>query len=139
MPATDTYRERAATLAGGILKQHARDVDTSGRFPRESVAALGPELLGMCVPAEFGGGGQGLRPFGAVVEALAQSCSSTAMVLFSRARRCSDGTVRAILSRMRSRSSHARSINAMSLPALRPSNGGGWRPSSSTNPATFGA
>jgi len=53
MPASDTYRERAATLAGGILKQHARDVDTSGRFPRESIAALGPELLGMCVPAEF--------------------------------------------------------------------------------------
>src|SRR5204863_521720 len=61
MPATDTYRERAATLAGGILKQHARDVDTSGRFPRESVSALGPELLGMCVPAEFGGDGLGLR------------------------------------------------------------------------------
>ena len=80
MPATDTYRERAATLAGGILKQHARDVDTSGRFPRESVSALGPELLGMCVPAEFGGGGQGLRPFAAVVESLAQGCSSTAMV-----------------------------------------------------------
>jgi len=80
MPASDTYRERAATLAGGILKQHARDVDTSGRFPRESIAALGPELLGMCVPAEFGGGGQGLRPFAAVVDALAQNCSSTAMV-----------------------------------------------------------
>jgi alkylation response protein AidB-like acyl-CoA dehydrogenase len=80
MPAIDTYRERAATLAGGILKQHARDVDTGGRFPRESVAALGPELLGMCVPGEFGGGGQGLRPFAVVVEALAQSCSSTAMV-----------------------------------------------------------
>jgi alkylation response protein AidB-like acyl-CoA dehydrogenase len=80
MPATDTYRERAATLAGGILKQHARDVDTSGRFPRESVSALGPALLGMCLPADFGGGGQGLRPFAAVVEALAQGCSSTAMV-----------------------------------------------------------
>jgi alkylation response protein AidB-like acyl-CoA dehydrogenase len=80
MPATDTYQERAATLAGATLKQHARDVDTSGRFPRESVSALGPELLGMCVPTEFGGGGQGLRPFATVVEALAQGCSSTAMV-----------------------------------------------------------
>ena len=80
MPAVDTSRERAAALAGGILKQHARDVDTDGRFPRESVTALGPELLGMCVPAEFGGGGEGLRQFAAVVESLAQGCSSTAMV-----------------------------------------------------------
>lgn len=80
MVAVDSYQQRAGTLTGGILKQHAREVDTSGRFPRESVSALGPELLGMCVPAEFGGGGQGLRSFAAVVETLAQGCSSTAMV-----------------------------------------------------------
>ena len=80
MSVVDTYQERAGGLAAGILKQHARDVDQSGRFPRESVAALGSDLLGMCVAAEFGGGGQGLRPFAAVAESLAQSCSSTAMV-----------------------------------------------------------
>jgi alkylation response protein AidB-like acyl-CoA dehydrogenase len=80
MPVVDTYRERAGALAAGILKEHARTVDQTGRFPSESVAALGPELLGMCVPAEYGGGGQGLRPFAAVAETLAQSCSSTAMV-----------------------------------------------------------
>jgi alkylation response protein AidB-like acyl-CoA dehydrogenase len=80
MPVVDTYRERAGALAAGILKEHARNVDQTGRFPDESVAALGPELLGMCVPAEYGGGGQGLREFAAVAETLAQSCSSTAMV-----------------------------------------------------------
>ncbi len=80
MPVVDTYRERAGTLAAGILKEHARNVDQTGRFPKESVAALGPELLGMCVPAEYGGGGQGLRAFAAVAEELAQGCSSTAMV-----------------------------------------------------------
>jgi alkylation response protein AidB-like acyl-CoA dehydrogenase len=80
MPVVDTYRERAGALAAGILKEHARNVDQTGSFPSESVAALGAELLGMCVPAEYGGGGQGLRPFAAVAEALAQSCSSTAMV-----------------------------------------------------------
>jgi alkylation response protein AidB-like acyl-CoA dehydrogenase len=80
MIAVDLYQQRAGTLAGSILKQHAREVDTSGRFPRESIAALGSELLGMCVPEEYGGGGQGLRAFAAVSEALAQGCSSTAMV-----------------------------------------------------------
>ena len=80
MPVVDTYRERAGTLAAGILKEHARNVDQTGRFPKESVAALGPELLGMCVPAEYGGGGQGLRAFASAAEALAQGCSSTAMV-----------------------------------------------------------
>jgi len=78
--AVDSYQQRAGTLAGGILKQNAREVDTSGRFPRESVAALGSELLGMCVPEEYGGGGQGLRAFAAVAESLAQGCSSTTMV-----------------------------------------------------------
>jgi alkylation response protein AidB-like acyl-CoA dehydrogenase len=81
MPSTlESFHERAVTLAAGVLKAHARDVDVRGRFPKESVAALGPELLGMCVPAEFGGGGQGLRSFADAAEALAQGCSSTAMV-----------------------------------------------------------
>jgi alkylation response protein AidB-like acyl-CoA dehydrogenase len=80
MYAPDTYQQRASTLAAGILKEHARDVDSNGRFPNESIAALGPELLGMCVPTEFGGGGQGLRAFAAVAEQLAHGCSSTAMV-----------------------------------------------------------
>jgi alkylation response protein AidB-like acyl-CoA dehydrogenase len=80
MSIAETYRERASALAAGVLKDHARDVDTNGRFPNESVVALGPDLLGMCVPAEFGGGGQGLRAFAAVAEQLASGCSSTAMV-----------------------------------------------------------
>jgi alkylation response protein AidB-like acyl-CoA dehydrogenase len=80
MSALDTYQQRASALAAGILKDHARDVDSNGRFPTESVTALGPELLGMCVPTEFGGAGQGLRAFAAVAEQLAGGCSSTAMV-----------------------------------------------------------
>jgi alkylation response protein AidB-like acyl-CoA dehydrogenase len=80
MYTVDSLTERAASLADGILKEHARDVDSNGRFPSESVAALGPELLGMCAPEPLGGGGHGLRAFASVAEALAQGCSSTAMV-----------------------------------------------------------
>jgi alkylation response protein AidB-like acyl-CoA dehydrogenase len=74
------FQERAAALAAGVLREHARDVDRRGRFPSESVAALGPGLLGLTVPREFGGAGEGMPAFCAVAEALAQGCGSTAMV-----------------------------------------------------------
>jgi alkylation response protein AidB-like acyl-CoA dehydrogenase len=75
-----SLRDRARTLAAGPLRQHARDVDVKGRFPEESVAALGGELLGLCVPRELGGSGEGLGSSAAVAEELAQGCSSTAMI-----------------------------------------------------------
>lgn len=72
---------RAAALAAEVLTPHAADVDARGRFPEESIAALGAEgLLGLCVPAELGGKGAGPRTFVAVVEELAQACGSTAMI-----------------------------------------------------------
>jgi alkylation response protein AidB-like acyl-CoA dehydrogenase len=75
-----TLRDRARGLAAGILHEQAREVDAAGRFPKESVAALGADLLGMCVPRQHGGAGEGLGPFAAVAEELAQGCSSTAMI-----------------------------------------------------------
>jgi alkylation response protein AidB-like acyl-CoA dehydrogenase len=75
------YRERAAALAGSVLSAHAAAVDADGRFPEESIRAMVQQnLLGLCVPLEFGGSGQGPRVFAAVVEELANGCSSTAMI-----------------------------------------------------------
>ena len=71
----------AASLARDVASQRAQEVDTSARFPRESLDALGHQgLLGLCVPTELGGKGQGPGTFAAVVEELAQGCASTAMV-----------------------------------------------------------
>jgi alkylation response protein AidB-like acyl-CoA dehydrogenase len=71
----------AARLAAAILAQHADDVDAGGRFPAESVAALRERgLLGLCVPRESGGLGQGRAAFAGVTEQLAQACGSTAMI-----------------------------------------------------------
>jgi alkylation response protein AidB-like acyl-CoA dehydrogenase len=76
-----TWQQRAATLAAGVLRTHAADVDASGRYPEESIAALAKEgFFGICVSPEFGGAGLGPRVFAAVVEELAQECSSTAMI-----------------------------------------------------------
>jgi alkylation response protein AidB-like acyl-CoA dehydrogenase len=56
-------------------------VDAEGRFPAEAVAALGSAgFLGLTVPPQFGGMGKGPRVAAAVLEALAERCSSSAMV-----------------------------------------------------------
>jgi alkylation response protein AidB-like acyl-CoA dehydrogenase len=71
----------ATALADDVVARHAADVDRHGRFPQEGVAALGQAgILGLCVPKELGGLGQGPRAFCAVAEELGRSCASTAMV-----------------------------------------------------------
>jgi alkylation response protein AidB-like acyl-CoA dehydrogenase len=75
------WRDRAEVAARDILAAHAADVDASGRWPAESVAALGQTgLLGMTVPREEGGGGAGPRTFATVMRLLAEQCASTAMI-----------------------------------------------------------
>jgi alkylation response protein AidB-like acyl-CoA dehydrogenase len=75
------FAARAATIANEILAPNATDVDAQGRFPKESIAALAEAgFLGLCVPKDLGGLGQGMRAFAAVTEELARACGSTAMV-----------------------------------------------------------
>jgi len=72
---------KAAALADAQIAPYAEAVDRDGRFPRESIAALASAgFLGLTVPAVFGGMGQGPRTAAAVLDTLAQRCSSTAMV-----------------------------------------------------------
>lgn len=72
--------ERARQVAAEI-EPHAADVDANSRFPQEAVNALGSAgLLGLTVPAEFGGMGQGLRVSAAVLDEIAQKDASAAMV-----------------------------------------------------------
>lgn len=71
----------AAAVADRSLAPKAAEVDRDAAFPRESIAALGAHgLLGLNVPKEHGGLGQGPRTASAVIDALAQRCPSTAMV-----------------------------------------------------------
>src|SRR5215469_7591509 len=80
-PEENDLQSRAAILASRELAEYAADVDVNARFPTESVRALAREgFLGLCVPKEFGGSGQGPRAFAAVAEELAQGCCSTAMI-----------------------------------------------------------
>jgi alkylation response protein AidB-like acyl-CoA dehydrogenase len=81
---TDEQRrhvQQAANLADQFVAPHAARVDSDSAFPRESIAALGRAgFLGLTVPSAFGGSGEGLRTAVAVLDEIAQRCSSTAMV-----------------------------------------------------------
>jgi alkylation response protein AidB-like acyl-CoA dehydrogenase len=84
----------ADAVASQVLARHAGDVDQNGRWPRESIGALAESgLLGLTVPAAFGGAGQGPRTFAAVTRILAQQCASTAMVYVMHV--CATGVIAA--------------------------------------------
>jgi alkylation response protein AidB-like acyl-CoA dehydrogenase len=71
----------AAAVADAKIKPHAPQVDADAAFPRQSIAALGESgLLGLTIPAAYGGLGHGMRTMAATIDTVAQRCSSTAMV-----------------------------------------------------------
>ena len=73
--------EKVRQIAAESIAPFASDVDAQSRFPTEAIEALAKaDLLGLTVPVEYGGLGQGLRVAGAVLDEIAQNCASTAMV-----------------------------------------------------------
>ncbi len=73
--------DRAAEVADGVIARHAADVDAQARFPVEAISALGEAgLLGLTVPMEFGGMGQGFGTTAAVLDRVAQRDASAAMI-----------------------------------------------------------
>lgn len=73
--------QQAKAVADASVAPHAARVDRERAFPIESLAGLGGAgLLGLTVPTEYGGMGQGLRTMAAVLDEVAQRCASTAMV-----------------------------------------------------------
>ena len=82
MPSQESYRDALARVIDEVVAPGAAAVDVCGEFPRSQVTALGAAgLLGLTVPAEYGGGGAGLREAADVVRELGSVCASTAMVV----------------------------------------------------------
>jgi alkylation response protein AidB-like acyl-CoA dehydrogenase len=72
---------QAREIADRAIAPHAAQVDAEESFPHDSFAALGEAgFLGLTVPTEHGGMGQGVRVACAVLDELAQRCPSTAMI-----------------------------------------------------------
>jgi isovaleryl-CoA dehydrogenase len=82
MPSQGSYRDALLRVIDDVVAPRAAAVDASGEFPRAQVDALGAAgLLGLTVPADYGGGGAGLRETADVVRELGAACSSTAMIV----------------------------------------------------------
>lgn len=65
-----------------VVGPQATDVDRSGSYPSDALAALGEAgLLGLVMSSDVGGMGEGMRSAALVVEELARHCASTAMVV----------------------------------------------------------
>lgn len=70
-----------ATMADRDIAPHANRTDREAAFPSESIAALRAHgLLGLTVPAAFGGMGEGVRTTAAILDEMSQRCSSTSMI-----------------------------------------------------------
>jgi alkylation response protein AidB-like acyl-CoA dehydrogenase len=77
----DTAVLKAREIASRVLAPSAGQNDKAGRFSTEAVESLGESgLLGLLLPAEFGGSGLGPRTFAAVTATLAEADASVAMV-----------------------------------------------------------
>lgn len=71
----------AGEIARRVLAPSAAQNDKAGQFSTEAIEALGESgLLGLLLPAEFGGTGLGPRTFAAVTATLAEADASVAMV-----------------------------------------------------------
>jgi len=76
------FHDALARVIEDVVAPGAGNVDASGEFPRKQVDALAQAgLLALTVPAEFGGGGGGLRDAAEVVRELGAVCGSTAMIV----------------------------------------------------------
>lgn len=78
-PRSDLAERVAAVLP--VIRDEASRIDENAMFPARNLAALRDSgLLGLLVPASYGGLGGGLRDMVAVAASLAAECLSTAMI-----------------------------------------------------------
>ena len=79
-PGNRAIREAVREFAQSTVRAHAEDVDRRHRFPQESIAgAAALDLLGMLVPAAYGGANLDHLDFTICVEELALSDGAQSM------------------------------------------------------------
>jgi isovaleryl-CoA dehydrogenase len=82
VPTTQDYLAGLNSVIESTIVPNAAEVDRSGTFPRANIDALAKAgLLGLASSPDVGGRGLGMRAAAEVIERLAGTCASTAMVL----------------------------------------------------------
>src|SRR6188768_1211606 len=78
----DMIRSTARQFAGRVLEPNAVRLDREHRFPRESLAeAAELSLLGINVPAEYGGVEAGAVAYALAITELARACAATTVAV----------------------------------------------------------
>lgn len=85
-PRLDAEAQKWRDIARQATKEHfapiAAEIDSTGRYPWESVEVLRTTgLAGLYVPKEYGGGGASLTALCSVLEEVAYGCASTCGIL----------------------------------------------------------
>jgi isovaleryl-CoA dehydrogenase len=76
------FSDALTRVINDVVAPGAAEVDRTGAFPRRQIEALeAAGILALTVPAELGGGGEGLRAAATVVRELGGVCGSTAMIV----------------------------------------------------------
>lgn len=78
----ENWKSVVDEIVGTVVAEHAPIVDAEARFPEESMRAFAEAgLYGLLTSTEVGGLGKRLREASYTIDAIAQQCGSTAMVM----------------------------------------------------------
>jgi alkylation response protein AidB-like acyl-CoA dehydrogenase len=76
------YLAAVSSVVDDVVAPQAEHIDRSGEFPRDGVSALGKAgILGLMSSPDVGGAGKSLADAVRVIETLASTCGSTAMIV----------------------------------------------------------
>jgi butyryl-CoA dehydrogenase len=80
-PAQRAFQQQVADFASAHVALHAGDIDESGAFPRQVVAAAAKlGLMGVTIPADQGGAGRDYVSYALAIEALATASAVVAVI-----------------------------------------------------------
>jgi alkylation response protein AidB-like acyl-CoA dehydrogenase len=75
-------QETVRRLAQDKIKPRAREIDESGEYPEDVFEAFKQaDLLGLCIPQEYGGGGAGILGLTIAIEEVAKYSNTCALML----------------------------------------------------------
>ena len=81
-PEQDAFRQSVEQFAREVVAPRAAAIDESGAFPGDVMrAAAGRGLLGVTIPASWGGGGRDYVSYALAIEAIARASATVAVAL----------------------------------------------------------